>query len=99
VLRDGLWAGMEGGLEPHLDLTVCPTPYCRCHMRSSEQLCESLYFQDNAESDQQCHPLRNGEEERRQCGRCGEKGEGDIEWSGNFRHAPKYIRNKVFLLQ
>lgn len=61
VLQNGLWAGMEVEPYPHLDTTVCPAPYCRCHTRSSEQQsCESLYYQDNSEAGQQCHPTRTG---------------------------------------
>lgn len=61
VLRDGLWAGAELEPLPHLDLTVCPTPYCQCHTRADQLLCESLYYQNSSESRQQCHPTRNGE--------------------------------------
>ena len=60
VLRDGLWAGAELDDEvPHLELTVCPTPYCQCQFHRDQ--CESLYYQDSAEASQQCHPTRNGE--------------------------------------
>ena len=61
VLRDGQWAGAEMDVVPHLDLTVCPTPYCRCHTRGDQVLCESLYYQNSSEARQQCHPTRNGE--------------------------------------
>lgn len=60
VLRDGMWAGVEAG-SSQLELSVCPTPFCRCHTRDrSSPLCETLYYQGSAESARQCHPTRNG---------------------------------------
>lgn len=65
VLRDGYWAGAEDDPLPHLDLSPCPIPYCRCHFRSSDrELCENLFFQDDPNNDLQCHPTRKGQSAR-----------------------------------
>ena len=60
VLRDGLWAGREDEPMPHLDLSPCPIPYCRCHARDGSD-CENLFFQNDPNRDLQCHPTRQGE--------------------------------------
>ena len=60
VLRDGLWAGREDEPLPHLDLSACPIPYCRCHTRDGTD-CENLFFQNDPNRDLQCHPTRQGE--------------------------------------
>ena len=61
ILRDGMWAVKEEEPYPHLHLRVCPTPYCRCHVRNesddSQAVCETLYYQNGS---QQCHPTRRG---------------------------------------
>ncbi len=60
ILNDGFWGVEEDEPTPHLDLTVCPATYCRCHYRGGQN-CETLFFQHDPTLDLQCHPLRNGE--------------------------------------
>ncbi len=60
ILNDGFWGVEEDEPTPHLDLTPCPTGYCRCHYRNGPN-CETLFFQQDPSLDLQCHPLRNGE--------------------------------------
>jgi len=61
LLQDGTWAGME--LEEgqsHLDITICPTSYCRCKAVSPE-VCANTYFQDDKNAvNNQCHSTRQG---------------------------------------
>ena len=60
VLKDGTWAGRDLEPHPHLDITICPIPYCRCRVRGSSHNCENVILQDSQDPNEQCHPTRQG---------------------------------------
>ena len=55
--QNGLWAAPNE--DSQLLVHVCPTPFCQCSDENNIT-CDSLYYHDDANTDKQCHTLREG---------------------------------------